>query len=389
MNPVDSQFLESFSDTVRAIYDAALSPDAWPVALHRIGELFAARGAVIYFNNGGGDTDFLFSEGVGHAVQIYQDEAWWQRDVHAQRAMEMHLTGGDIFTDQSVATKQEIETLPIFTDFFRKVGFGWLMGCVIVPDLDMFASVSVPRARERGPFTATEMDMLRLLSRHVEQALRLSLRIANLESAQRVLQQILDKIEAGLYVLDAQERIVLDNQVGRAQFSDFFTLSDGRLTALDKDSAPLFDTLLADARSAAGLQSTPRSCMLGSENDQRILISALPLTDSGRTQLNLTDTARTLVLTTPAEHDSLINPTALRDIFDLSLGEARLASLVGGGVTVRKAASQLGVTEGTARVVLKRIFQKLGVKRQAELVLRMSALGRHQSFHLEGYTNRS
>lgn len=65
----------------------------------------------------------------------------------------------------------------------------------------------------------------------------------------------------------------------------------------------------------------------------------------------------------------------VRDIFGLTAGEARLAALIGGGLTVAEAARRLGVTEGTARVVLKHVFRKLGISRQAELVLRMSTLG--------------
>ncbi len=345
-----------------------------------IGDLFSAHGAAIYFNCGDDGAEFIFSDGLANAVQVYQSEEWWRHDIHAQRAIAMHLTGGDVFDDNSVATKQEIETLPIFTGFFQKVGFGWLMGCIIVPDFNIFASVSVPRAKGRGAFSENEREMLRLISRHVEQALRLSMKIANLEREQEIFQWVMDKIEAGLYMLDAEGRLLLKNRAGQDQFASYFKSIDGRLTALDQTAAPAFNALLSNAQNVHHNQLAPRSCMLRNKDGQRIVVSALPLTDSGRSLLDLNETARTLVLTTPADNGAIIDPTVLRDVFDLSLGEARLASLVGGGVTVRNAANKLGVTEGTARIVLKRIFQKLGINRQAELVLQISALGQHQLF---------
>jgi DNA-binding CsgD family transcriptional regulator len=47
--------------------------------------------------------------------------------------------------------------------------------------------------------------------------------------------------------------------------------------------------------------------------------------------------------------------------------EARLAALVGSGLSPRESAEKLGITEETARTVLKRVFSKTGVSRQSEL----------------------
>ena len=58
----------------------------------------------------------------------------------------------------------------------------------------------------------------------------------------------------------------------------------------------------------------------------------------------------------------------VRDILGLTLGEARVAALVGSGVAPKEAAERLGIAESTARTVLKRVFAKAGVSRQSELV---------------------
>jgi len=57
----------------------------------------------------------------------------------------------------------------------------------------------------------------------------------------------------------------------------------------------------------------------------------------------------------------------VRDLLNLTLGEARVASLVGSGKAPREAASALGITEETTRTVLKRVYAKIGVSRQSEL----------------------
>jgi DNA-binding CsgD family transcriptional regulator len=55
-------------------------------------------------------------------------------------------------------------------------------------------------------------------------------------------------------------------------------------------------------------------------------------------------------------------------LYGLTEGEAHLATLLVGDLTLLQAAQQLGITENTARTVLKRILAKTGTRRQASLV---------------------
>src|SRR5258708_36886692 len=69
-----------------------------------------------------------------------------------------------------------------------------------------------------------------------------------------------------------------------------------------------------------------------------------------------------------------ITLTLVRDILGLTLAEARVAALVGSGQAPREAAGKLGITEETARTVLKRVFAKVGVSRQSELASLLTKL---------------
>jgi DNA-binding CsgD family transcriptional regulator len=71
------------------------------------------------------------------------------------------------------------------------------------------------------------------------------------------------------------------------------------------------------------------------------------------------------------------DPSLVRDLLSLTLGEARIASLIGSGLPPREAAEKLGIAEETARTVLKRVFAKVGVSRQSELAALMTKLVLH------------
>lgn len=65
---------------------------------------------------------------------------------------------------------------------------------------------------------------------------------------------------------------------------------------------------------------------------------------------------------------SLPTADALRELFNLNPSEARLAHALASGLDIKEAAEAQDVTLSTARTYLKRLFQKTGVNRQAELI---------------------
>jgi DNA-binding CsgD family transcriptional regulator len=69
-----------------------------------------------------------------------------------------------------------------------------------------------------------------------------------------------------------------------------------------------------------------------------------------------------------------VDPALVGDLLGLTLGEARVAALVASGLPPRQASENLGITEGTARTVRKRIYGKVGISRQSELTALLGRL---------------
>ncbi len=67
----------------------------------------------------------------------------------------------------------------------------------------------------------------------------------------------------------------------------------------------------------------------------------------------------------------------------LSNREFMVALLVARGFSNKKVASELGLSDGTVKVHLKRIFQKLGAKRRYDLIVKLSrnSLLTHEQKH--------
>ncbi|MBN9020509.1 MAG: helix-turn-helix transcriptional regulator [Rhizobiales bacterium] len=355
---VNTTILRDYDSAVRAVYEAAVSPEAWP-------------GAVIIFYRESEPAEFITCPELIPAIEVYQSGGWWKQDLHAQRALALQLDTGDVFHDALVATPREMESHPIYVDFFRKVGLGWLMSCVLLPDLDMLISLSVPRAKAKGPFQAGEIELLARLGRHVEQALRVSLRITGLECENATLFSAVDAVDACLFALDDDGRVMIANAAAARSRDNYFLDGDEALVPQAPDERErLFATLAAAA--APSSEVAPGPCVVTGRDGRRMAMWAIPVADGSQTRVG--DGTRLLVFGSALDRNHAIDPSVLRDVFRLSLGEARLASLLGAGMEMREAATRLGVTEGTARIVLKRVFRKLGINRQAQLVQQLSNL---------------
>jgi DNA-binding CsgD family transcriptional regulator len=69
----------------------------------------------------------------------------------------------------------------------------------------------------------------------------------------------------------------------------------------------------------------------------------------------------------PASHSGPRDPLDVLRSMGLTPAEARLAALMGKGLTARSAAQELRISEHTARSTLKQVYGKLGIRKQAEL----------------------
>jgi DNA-binding CsgD family transcriptional regulator len=80
------------------------------------------------------------------------------------------------------------------------------------------------------------------------------------------------------------------------------------------------------------------------------------------------EAASCVVVITTVTRPRIASAEVLRDLFDLTPAEARVAHGIAAGKTVHDLANEAGLALGTIRQQLKSVFGKTGVSRQADLV---------------------
>jgi DNA-binding CsgD family transcriptional regulator len=270
-------------------------------------------------------------------------------------------------TDLDLFTAEEIETIPIYIHFFTPYDVYWCAAVFVSPDPDTQAILTVQRAKARTPFAPHEMHMVNLLARHVERSLKLSMRLFDAEHCNLGMREILSRLGIGVFALDHDMRVAFANPASRNGFDvicETGEASEPRLTVAVRRKIER-----ALAQKGQGGSHEPVNIVIErGPSAPPLTLYVLPVTESSAATHDLLTRARALVLMIDSGGDAAPDPALVRDILGLTLGEARVAALVGSGMAPKVAAERLGIAESTARTVLKRVFAKAGVSRQSELV---------------------
>lgn len=182
--------------------------------------------------------------------------------------------------------------------------------------------------------------------------------------------EALDWLDQGMMILDGESRILFANAYARdilANGRGALFILEGRLHARGRADGAILRSLIVRCkdRTMNGQSPTilPQPFRLGSPP---LFVLAAPLTvcaglsaqGTGCCVLSIVDPARVRV---PSERE-------LRFHFGLTATEASVAVHVLCGDGLKAAARRLGISVETVRSHLRHIFDKTGVKRQAELV---------------------
>jgi DNA-binding CsgD family transcriptional regulator/PAS domain-containing protein len=207
---------------------------------------------------------------------------------------------------------------------------------------------------------------LEILAAHFRRALAIGTMIDGHRREAARLADALDGFATGMFLLDAQARIVHANQSGQAILDAGAVVREraSRLTPLDRQAAhALRRALVAAAAGEAGRSAIP----LGWSNGKCWDAHVLPLTASARRQSGLPHAAVAAVFVRQAKLD----PCPLDfvgELYALTPAELRVLSAIVEIGGVPEVAPALGVSETTVKSHLQRVFEKTGTRRQADLV---------------------
>jgi DNA-binding CsgD family transcriptional regulator len=217
-------------------------------------------------------------------------------------------------------------------------------------------------------FSSNNLRSIRVLTPHLDRALRLQMRLNVADLRADMVSGALDCLTLGVILVDRSGLPLWHNRRSREiiERSSALRLSSAGLTGRSSSDTHSLRELIKRALSA-GTQGT---LAIDRGVDLRpLLLIALPLKPVGTA--DLLDTGQStacgvVFLSDPDRHD---DPTieSLQQAFGLTRREAATATAIARGHGLKEAAKAMGVAPTTARTQLQQAFAKTGTNHQAEL----------------------
>lgn len=373
-----------YSALLDTIYAAAADPTIWPEALTCASDYLGANGGMLIYH--------APVEGHGFTVlgRLSEELAaiFWQR--YAGRDPWTLAMKGVPFDRptamNSLVDKGVIRRTGFYADVLRPSGFDDMLN-VSLKELGInggtggFGFGLTERGAER---TAEGLRRLGRLLPHLSRALDASLQLGRHADGSRQLTRVLGSMPNAALLLDASGRITYANAGAEAllAMNDGLAVARGgglRLAAVLPAETAALQRALSEALSVANgedraLQAPLR--LTRPSGRAPLLIIPVPLPPPAFAMWELVESARAMVIVIDPEAGSLPVVEGVQAAFGLTPAEARVAALVGRGLSGPQSAAALGISPETVKTHLARCFAKTGLHSQAELARLLATLPR-------------
>ena len=353
------------SELIESIYDAGLHPELWSAVIVKVNAFIGSQACGLISKDPvskSGATHFYC--GVDpHYIQLYA-ETYAQYDPLAR-----------------LPRYGEVRNIPDLVDFeeYRRGRFyqEWLrpQGCADV------ANVVLERSQSPCPMLLTvipgremldagQRARMQSLVAHASRALLINRAIERKQQRAIALADVVDRLSAGVILLDAACNIVHSNPAAKTMLAaaDVLRSVSGRLVARSSEANLALRDIFRDAGQVAMAAAAGRKISLISHGGSYYIANVIALPSLLRDGATERTSAVGALFVWKAELDGRSCAGLIDRTFDLTPAELRvLQSIVEVG-GVPETAIALGIAETTVKTHLHRVFAKTGVSRQADLV---------------------
>ena len=265
-----------------------------------------------------------------------------------------------------------------YTEWLQPQDLHHRLCAVLSRDQATAVFLDIMRPRSGPGFTRDDVERCRSLLPHLQRALRMHRRIAELEIERDAAFHALDHLPWGIVFVDEHRNRLAANRHAQEILlaGDGLMARGNSLRAAVAEEDARLNRLLSSALqrtgelppSVGGPLSITRPS--GAHPLSLLVVPLRTKTDA----LGDRVPAAAIFVSDPDVRLDSSNEEHLRELYALTAGEARLAAWLSQGKSIDAAAVAMGITVNTARAYLKRIYGKTGVRRQPELV-RLLLLG--------------
>ncbi len=363
---------DAFDRILASLHTAMLDEGQWPATSALIDEACGMAGNTLMVGTGPKDDIEVTCGGFYYRGQRRADlereylEVYHPIDERVPRFRQ--LPDSQIVPIASMYTAEELKTSPVYNEALRRYrGQAGLNVRLSEPEGFHIAWGVADPVTPEG-WTAPQLTLLRGLLPHLRHFVQVRQALARAEAQGTSATALLDTTRVGAIHLDRRGRIMAanDRALDFLRRGDGVTDQDGVLGALVPADQARLAQLIAAALPAAGTAVSGSMLLPRAAGLSRLVVHVKPV---GIKQFDFgAQRVAVLVLLVEPDRPPRIDPGLVATTLGLTPAESHVAVQLAEGRTVRDIAATTGRQAGSIHWLLRRIYTKQGISRQADLV---------------------
>jgi DNA-binding CsgD family transcriptional regulator/PAS domain-containing protein len=361
---------EQVASLIGNIYDAALDPSRWTAVLRQARDVVGGSAAVVFSKDARTKRLQIYHHCGGmdpHYRQLYFDH--YERLDPTTGVQVMSRIGEPIGTVDIMAI-EDFQKTRFYQEWRRPQGVVDFVAAALDKTATCAVLFGVFRQHQHGFVDDDTRRRMRQIVPHIRRAILIGKVIEHKTAEAATFADALDGLSAGMFVVDAEGRIVHSNASGQALLDDGAALdgAHGRIRPTDAAAARALKDLVAASGDDAAIAIKGIAVPLKGRDGQRYAAHVLPLTAGARRLGYASYEAVAAVFVRKAEIEAPFAPDIIAKHYQLTPTELRVLLAIVDIGGVRETSEALGIGEATVKTHLHRVFGKTGASRQADLV---------------------
>lgn len=349
-----------------ALYDAVVAPRGFQDFIELLIKAFHSKGAAMMTRHSvSHDINGQWVHGT--TVDSYIEE-YGQEDMLAQHIATQPIA---LFyaSNLDVPYPENFPLTRFYQEWVVPQGIAYASGATVLREGPWLTQLYLQRSPQQQPFCRAELDRLNVLVPHIQRAIQMRQRFADLELGQSFLASGFDVMAIPTLLFDEFSRIVYMNRSTESLLAGHADcwVEGGHLLTSDPAANRRLNVALSRAIHMSHGEMTPELddvVLLRRTGRMPLILKLSPLRLASR-EAKLG--AALLFIFDPEKTPTMTAELVMR-LFDLSRSEADLAVALCAGKTLEEAALERQRSIHTIRSQLKSIFCKTGTNRQTDLV---------------------
>ena len=366
-----------FSSLIGHVYEGASEAVPWQAFVEALRLALDARNVIVTLHHADdeGSDIYVMARVPGDEIDWAAVEATYRAELMMDDPLRPDLMepGQVSLVDRSTTDLKKHA-------IFEQIGLSQTLRMCVAEPSGIRCWVDVIRSHKHAEplFTEADLALMHALTPHLSRALGLYAQLKRQETEKAIYESMAEHFGLGCVLLNDQGEVILVNRVAASIIEQRpgIAVNKQRLVLSDRSAQLALNEAIAaviSARWQAGASQGGNLIRVGDSHDRLVglLVYPAPLLHYYRggqspcVVVHLSDLSASLEALRPSQGHSV---SRIAQLFNLTRQEATLALLLAYGNTLTEAAQEMGIAEIAARNYSKKIYGKMGIAGQADLI---------------------